>query len=163
MGAMLEMARQRADTRLSARDRPRYRTAVGFADSLPYDEVLNAAGIEVVRKEGERGDFGASVRTTEGRVVIASVRAAGPAMRAGLLPGDELLAINGTRVSAASLVTLVEAAGKGKLSIVFARNDVMKTARTEVNDRGSEQIELSIMEKRSPAQEQLLSAWLGED
>ena len=35
-GAMLEMARQRADTRLSARDRPRYRTAVGFADSLPY-------------------------------------------------------------------------------------------------------------------------------
>jgi len=140
-----------------------HRRYVDGLDSLPYDEVLNAAGIEVVRKEGERGDFGASVRTTEGRVVIASVRAAGPAMRAGLLPGDELLAINGTRVSAASLVTLVEAAGKGKLSIVFARNDVMKTARTEVNDRGSEQIELSIMEKRSPAQEQLLSAWLGED
>lgn|GEM_PF-580694 len=37
-GAMLEMARQRADTRLSARDRPRYRTAVGSADSLPYDD-----------------------------------------------------------------------------------------------------------------------------
>jgi SAM-dependent methyltransferase len=36
-GAMLEMARERADTRLSKRDRPRYRTAVGFADSLPYD------------------------------------------------------------------------------------------------------------------------------
>ena len=38
-GAMLEMARQRADTRLSKRDRPRYRTAVGFADSLPYDDA----------------------------------------------------------------------------------------------------------------------------
>ncbi len=37
-GAMLEVARQRADTRLSKRDRPRYRTAVGFADSLPYDD-----------------------------------------------------------------------------------------------------------------------------
>ena len=37
-GAMLEMARERADTRLSKRDRPRYRTAVAFADSLPYDD-----------------------------------------------------------------------------------------------------------------------------
>jgi SAM-dependent methyltransferase len=37
-GAMLEMARQRADTRLSERDRPRYRTAVGFAASLPYED-----------------------------------------------------------------------------------------------------------------------------
>lgn len=38
-GAMLEMARHRADTHLSKRDRPRYRTAVGFADSLPYDDA----------------------------------------------------------------------------------------------------------------------------
>jgi SAM-dependent methyltransferase len=37
-GAMLEMARQRADERLARRDRARYRTAVAFADSLPYDE-----------------------------------------------------------------------------------------------------------------------------
>jgi SAM-dependent methyltransferase len=37
-GAMLEMARERADTRLSERDRARYRTAIGFADSLPYDD-----------------------------------------------------------------------------------------------------------------------------
>src|SRR5712671_2713274 len=34
-GAMLEVARERADSRLSAGDHPRYRTAVGFADSLP--------------------------------------------------------------------------------------------------------------------------------
>jgi SAM-dependent methyltransferase len=37
-GAMLEMARHRADTRLSKGDRSRYRTAVGFADSLPYGD-----------------------------------------------------------------------------------------------------------------------------
>ena len=37
-GAMLEMARQRADELLARRERARYRTAVGFADSLPYDD-----------------------------------------------------------------------------------------------------------------------------
>jgi SAM-dependent methyltransferase len=35
-GAMLEVARQRADANLSEQDGRRYRTAVGFADSLPY-------------------------------------------------------------------------------------------------------------------------------
>jgi SAM-dependent methyltransferase len=38
-GALLEMARLRADERLARRDRARYRTAVGFADSLAYDDA----------------------------------------------------------------------------------------------------------------------------
>ncbi|HKO02506.1 MAG TPA: hypothetical protein VJ032_12465, partial [Thermoanaerobaculia bacterium] len=69
---------------------------VDGVDELPYAELLEAAGVEASFTSREPS-LGANVRRAEGRLVIDAVIRGGAAMAAGVLPGDELLAIDGNR------------------------------------------------------------------
>jgi predicted metalloprotease with PDZ domain len=70
-------------------------------DPLPYAETFAAAGVTVATtaRQPDRAFLGARVRMQDGALLVdASVRGTA-AMDAGLLPNDELLALDGNRIA----------------------------------------------------------------
>ena len=74
----------------------RIRALWSEAAELTYDD-LDTVGIELVREDPPSGavDLGFRTRTSEGGLWVTDVDASSPAERAGLSPGDELVAIRG--------------------------------------------------------------------
>src|SRR5882724_5677706 len=76
----------------------------GYVDGLeplPYEELFSAAGVAFVSRP--RGtSLGAKVKTSDGALIVDSVTRGGAARATGLLPGDELISIDGTRTRHAS-------------------------------------------------------------
>ena len=86
------------------------------------------AGAEVEpaarRRRDRPGWLGATTRTEARGLVVASVRAEGPAEAAGLYAGDELIAIDGARVDAARLAgRLAERAPGSTVRVTVFRRD----------------------------------------
>lgn len=67
---------------------------------LPYDECLNPFGLQVATDFGDPPlpYHGVTVQNQAGKAIIKFVDVASPAQKAGLKPGDELLALDGFRV-----------------------------------------------------------------
>jgi predicted metalloprotease with PDZ domain len=70
-------------------------------EALPYDDAFAAAGIrfEIEGGDPDRASLAAKLKTAEGALVVLSVIRGGAGMAAGLLPGDEIVAADGMRVT----------------------------------------------------------------
>lgn len=115
-------------------------------EPLPYAELFNAAGVAFVSRP--RGaSLGAKVKASDGALMIDTVTRGGAAMSAGLLPGDELIAINGTRTRHAGEATrAIHAAGEREIEVVFARAGVVDRCALTPRADGSVDIELHVIE-----------------
>ena len=92
-------------------------TFVRGTDDLPLDELLAVHGVRLHRrpaaniadKGGKSADtglgvwLGATLADSNGRTAVTTVANGGPAETAGLAPGDELVALDGLRISAATI------------------------------------------------------------
>jgi predicted metalloprotease with PDZ domain len=78
-------------------------------EPLPYEELFSAVGISFASatREPECASLAARVKTQDNALVVESALRGGAGMEAGLLPGDELLALGDTRIT--SEATLVAA------------------------------------------------------
>jgi predicted metalloprotease with PDZ domain len=77
-----------------------FKRYVDGVEPLPYDELLGAAGVCVESSpQNPRPSLGATLRSDGGRLMVVSALRGGAGMSAGLLPGDEIIAIDGTRTS----------------------------------------------------------------
>jgi serine protease Do len=124
--------------------------SVGIGFAVPSE--MAAKIVSDLRDKGhiERGWLGVSVsdgqgvrgpRTNTG-VPIANIDRSGPAAKAGLRPGDVVLAVNGTRVDTSQgLIKAVAATAPG--------NSVVLTVR-----RGGQNVQISVTVGRRPAEQQ---------
>lgn len=74
---------------------------VDGTDPLPYAELFAAAGLTFRLKphSARRASLGAKLKSMEGLLVVDHVVRGGAGMKAGLLPGDELLAVHDVRTT----------------------------------------------------------------
>jgi predicted metalloprotease with PDZ domain len=70
-------------------------------DPLPYADVLSAAGVAfaTTQREPTRSFLGARLKVVDGLLIADAVIRGAAAMEAGVLPNDELLALNGNRIA----------------------------------------------------------------
>ncbi len=106
-------------------------------------------------------DAGAIIRESGGRPVISSVRIDGAFSRAGLLPGDELVAIDRRRVSHDDWDDLIESFEPEQTVIVhFLRNQQLQTRDVVLDARRAADWSLRRVEKPTAAQELSYRSWL---
>ncbi len=99
-------------------------------EPLPYEELFTAAGITFASapREPESASLGAKLKVQDGLVIVEGVLRGGSGMDAGLLPGDELVALDDTRIaSEAALTSALRALQIGRTAeLLIARTGVVK-------------------------------------
>jgi predicted metalloprotease with PDZ domain len=99
-------------------------------EPLPYEDLLATVGIGFASavREPEASSLGARLKRVDGLLVIEGVVRGGAGMEAGLLPGDELVALGTTRLSnEATLAAALRAMQSGESAeLLVARAGVLR-------------------------------------
>jgi predicted metalloprotease with PDZ domain len=148
---------ERAVMRVTGVDvRDFFARSVYGVEPLPYAELFAAAGVDIGFTARD-ASLGATLRRTEGRLVVESVVRGGAAMDAGLLPGDELLAIDRNRMLQTGDVEPVLRDGDA-VELLVARAGVVRTRTLVPRRDGSVDVTLTIAGESA-----LRDAWLRRD
>ncbi|MFZ2493089.1 MAG: hypothetical protein WA208_16525 [Thermoanaerobaculia bacterium] len=130
-------------------------------DPLPYG-LLATAGLEFSAspRNPESISLGLRLRSEPGSLVVESAIRGGAGMKAGLLPGDEIVAVDGSRTAteAALNVALRGVARDSSFEIVVSRGGLLRslTAVAEADPGTSVQLRIS-------AESGLRKQWLRRD
>jgi serine protease Do len=96
--------------------------SVGIGFAIPSETVADVVRQLIANGSIQRGWLGVSVEDRETGVVIAALDRQGPAARAGIRPGDEILAIDGEKVSSSrGLIRAVAAVTPGSNTRITLR------------------------------------------
>jgi predicted metalloprotease with PDZ domain len=103
---------------------------VDGVEPLPYEDLLGYGGLTFTSAPAsQRIVLGARLSTADGLLIVDGVTRGGAAMEAGLLPKDELLAIDGTRVTnEAAVVNVLRAIREDQtVDVLLSRAGVVRT------------------------------------
>jgi predicted metalloprotease with PDZ domain len=122
-------------------------------DEIDYDAFLKKVGLRLVtrvKKDETRLDpakpgawLGANVTESGGQTVVSSILENSPAWKGGLSAGDTLLALDGVRVTAATLPErLADRAAGQTASVTVFRRDQLKTLEVVLGARPPDTYEI---------------------
>lgn len=132
---------------------------VDGTEPLPYGEFFAAAGVRFESGPQESGPgLAASLRAEGGRLIVVSAMQGGAGHRAGLLPGDEIVSIDGTRTTTeAETKAALRAAGTGTtVEMLVARGGVIRSMPLEAS--ADPRVKITLQAEGESA---LRAAWLG--
>ena len=131
---------------------------------LPFDRYLEPFGLQLVGETEEDAApcLGVRATTENGRESIKFVEAGTPAQLAGIDAGDELLAIDGMRVTAQNLSDRLRdyEPGDSIQVTVFHQEELRTYAVTLAAPRPS-RYQVTLLDRLSPTQKQNYEGWLG--
>ncbi|NMF91637.1 PDZ domain-containing protein, partial [Aromatoleum petrolei] len=137
--------------------------AVEGTEDLALDEFLRAFGIEFRAEAAAKGAWlGVKLAGGNGEAKLANVFDDGPAQRCGLSAGDVLVAIDGLKVTAASLDGMLARRGPGEQVTIHAfRRDELITVTAELVPQPADTVKLASGKRVSAAMRALREGWLG--
>ncbi len=107
------------------------------------------------------GHLGLDTRNDSGRLVVAEVVRDGPAWRAGVQAGDEIMAVNDRRVPRAGLAAVLLRHRPGaRVTLLVSRLGVLRRLPVTLDSAPADELDLAVLAGASPAQRARLSAWL---
>jgi predicted metalloprotease with PDZ domain len=132
-------------------------------EELPFDSYLANFGLELEAVCNDDLPYlGMTVKSEYGKAVIKSVIAHSPAQIAGIDAGDELLAIDGFKVSAEQLNDRLKHYRSGDaIKVTYFHGDKLFTTSITLADSQPYKYQLKVVENISPEQNQKLASWLG--
>jgi predicted metalloprotease with PDZ domain len=148
-----------------------HRRYIAGTEELDFATVLGYAGLGFKPKErpaedgeGELpGHLGVRVGTEEGRVRIRSVLEGGPAHRAGLAAGDELVAFNGARLDPVRFDRWMLRYPPGtEVDVAFFSRGVLSHAKLTLGDPPPTGFLTPPVENPTPLQRQIYEGWLAD-
>jgi predicted metalloprotease with PDZ domain len=134
--------------------------------SLDFDTLLNKAGLKLQygKKAKTTVDAGMSLTGVHGDLTLGHVSKDGPAWQAGLTAGDEIVAINGLKVTSEGFNKRLEDfnAGDTMTLSVFKQQQLQQVTLTLAEQAKGDAMLVSVA-KPSAAQKAFYKAWLGMD
>ncbi|MGK7876609.1 MAG: M61 family metallopeptidase [Xenococcaceae cyanobacterium] len=136
---------------------------VDGTDELPFNQYLEPFGLRLksVMEEKPFPHLGVKVQAGNGKEIIKFVEAGSPAGLAGIDAGDELLAIDGMRVTAEQLNDrLKDYQADDMIQVTVFHQDKLSTFRVKLAAPQPSRYEVVRIEHPSDVQKQNFSAWL---
>jgi predicted metalloprotease with PDZ domain len=138
---------------------------VSTAKDIDYPKYLAYAGldIDVQPKKGADPYFGASARERDGRLIITNVEWDSPAMHAGLSAEDEIIALDGIRVSFRAMSELLrQKKPADKVRVLASRGDVIREFEVAMGKSPERSFSIKPVANPTPLQSEILRSWLGD-
>ena len=130
-------------------------------EELPFNDYLAPFGIELQPIEANTPYLGINVKTEQGKEAIKSVAANSPAQLAGIDPGDELLAIDGYKITADKLADRLKSYQPGQeISVSVFHVDRLMTVPIVLAAPQPQQYQLRSMDSTTDLQERLFKQWV---
>lgn len=112
----------------------------------------------------ERGYLGATTRMDNGRLLVQTAYAGSPAQAAGLTPGDELLALDGVRLTEATLAHRLDERAPGEtVTVTVFRRDELQQVPVTLGVRPPDDYRIEALPGATAEQRARFRAWLGVD
>ncbi len=109
-----------------------------------------------------RGDFGWKTKTESGRVKATEILSGGAAERGGVSPGDEIVALDGTRATEDFLRRIVTERGpRARVRVTVFRRERLLSLRLTLGARKAGVWKVEGVKKPSAAAKRLARRWLG--
>ena len=138
-----------------------YNRYIHGVEELPFNEYLAPFGIELQAVAAHTPYLGINVKTEHGREAIKSVASNSPAQLAGIDAGDELLAIDGFKVSADKLNDRLKIYQVGQqINLTIFHADRLMTVSVTLSAPQPQQYHLRSLEHPDDLQRQLFKAWV---
>ncbi len=141
-----------------------FKQYVDGTEELPFNQYLEPFGLQLVgdRDEEPVPHLGVKVLAENGRELIRFVEAGTPAYASGIDAGDELLAIDGIRVTAQQLSDRLKDYQPGDtIQIAVFHQDELRTYPITLASPSPSRYQLIPVEHPAPAQQQNFTGWLG--
>ncbi|WP_073073186.1 M61 family metallopeptidase [Phormidesmis priestleyi] len=137
----------------------------GGTEELPFDEYLAGFGLRL-QSNGENDDrpphLGVTIKTEHGREMIKSVEFSSPAQRAGMVAGDELLAIDGWRIGADQINGRLKDYQPGDtIEVAVFHQDELRVRSVTLAAPQPNHYQVLAIEQPSTIQQRNFQGWLG--
>jgi predicted metalloprotease with PDZ domain len=138
-----------------------YARYIHGVEELPFNDYLNPFGLELKAGEATTPYLGITVNSDRGKETIKSVAANSPAQLAGVDPGDELLALDGFKVTAEKLVDRLKLYTDGQqIELTIFHADRLMTLPIVLAKPQPQQYQLQALENTVDRQRQLFKDWV---
>ena len=129
-------------------------------EELPFNEYLAPFGVALQPSKATVPYLGITVKSEHGKEAIKAVASNSPARLAGIDPGDELLAIDGFRVTAEQLNDRLKYYQPGEqIAVSVFHADRLLTVNLTLAAPQPQKYLLQILEDTSDRQQQLFQGW----
>lgn len=129
-------------------------------EELPFNDYLAPFGIELKPLEATVPYLGLTVKSEHGREIIKSVVSQSPAQLAGIDAGDELLAIDGFKVTAERLNDRLKYYQPGQqIAVTVFHADRLLTVDIILSMPQPQQYQLQLIEHPTDRQRELFKVW----
>jgi predicted metalloprotease with PDZ domain len=144
---------------------------VSGMEEIDFNAWLNKAGLKLDKgylsaapnAATKPGTLGIGTRAQGDRVVVASVLAGLPAYEGGVNTGDELVAIDGRKIDANSVNSVMAELQTGqKVALLVFRRERLMTFDLTAAIRPFDRYTISEMKEATDAQKELRKGWLNE-
>ncbi|MEM8779992.1 MAG: M61 family metallopeptidase [Cyanobacteria bacterium P01_G01_bin.49] len=141
-----------------------FATYLDTTEEIPFDDYLEPFGLKLKAViEQETPYLGTRVQSENGQEIIKFVEAESPAALAGIDSGDELLAIDGIRVTADQLNERLKDYQTGDIiQVTVFHQDELKTFSISLDNPQPSRYEVVQFDNPSTEQTQNLAGWLGD-
>lgn len=136
---------------------------VDGTEELPFNQYLEPFGLQLVSDVEEPVPYlGVKATTENGRELVKIVEALSPAYACGINAGDELLAIDGMRVTAPQLSDRLKDYQPGDtIQVTVFHQDELRTYPIALTDPRPNRYQVIPVEAPLPKQQQNFEGWLG--
>ena len=133
-------------------------------EELPFERILAYAGLELNRAPNQtaRPFFGADLTQDGDRLNVTRVRVGTPAYDQGLSAGDQIVAVDGVRVTRDAFNARISERRPGdEITLSLFRNDDLRTLRIRLGSRTEGNYRITRARNPTPEQTRIYQSWLG--
>jgi predicted metalloprotease with PDZ domain len=143
-----------------------FESCVRGTRDIPFGHYLGFAGLELVPRPDTRGRGFAGIKLASNteKPILDSILWATPALKAGLYPGDEVIAVDGIRVDRENLRFFVENSKPGRLvRLTVSRAGRLREIPLRPGSRPIHQYRIQKRRRADSGEKLLFKRWLDQD
>ncbi|WP_138498551.1 M61 family metallopeptidase [Nostoc sp. PA-18-2419] len=131
-------------------------------EDLPFNQYLEPFGLQLVTEQQEEPHLGVRTNTENGREIIKFVEADSPAQAGGIDAGDELLAIDGIKITAGGLSDrLKDYQPSEKIEVTVFHQDELRTYSITLALPNPTRYQVKPVDSPDSTQQRNFVGWLG--